>query len=86
MRWLKIVTYGFYISMILWVSGMVTSILIDNKIISLLFIGIPFAIYMFFTVLKIFIELRMTTDKRAVDRRIKICSFGKTDSESHVRL
>jgi hypothetical protein len=60
MRWLKIVTYGFYISMILWVSGMVTSILIDNKIISLLFIGIPLAIYMFFTVLKIFIELRMT--------------------------
>lgn len=30
MRWLKIVTYGFYISMILWASGMVTSILIDN--------------------------------------------------------
>lgn len=33
MRWLKIVTYGFYMSMILWVSGMVTSILIDGKII-----------------------------------------------------
>lgn len=64
MRWLKIVTYGFYISMILWVSGMVTSILIDNKIISLLFIGILFAIYMFFTVLKIFIELRMTREDR----------------------
>ncbi len=62
MRWSKIVTYGFYISMILWVSGMVTSILIDDKIISLLFIGIPFAIYMFFTVLKIFIELRMTRE------------------------
>ena len=60
MLWLKIVTFGFYMSMILWVSGMGTSILIDDKIISLLFIGIPFAIYMFFTVLKIFIELRMT--------------------------
>lgn len=62
MRWSKIVTYGFYISLILWGSGMVTSILIDDKIISLLFIGIPFAIYMFFTVLKIFIELRMTRE------------------------
>lgn len=62
MRWLKIVTYGFYMSMILWISGMVTSILMDDKIISLLFIGIPFAMYMFFTVLKIFIELRMTRE------------------------
>lgn len=62
MLWLKIVTYGFYMSMILWASGMVTSILIDDKIISLLFIGNPFAIYMFFTVLKIFIELRMTRE------------------------
>ena len=62
MLWLKIVTYGFYMSMILWVSGMITSILIDDKIISLLFIGLPFAIYMFFTVLKIFIELRMARE------------------------
>lgn len=62
MRKLKIVTYGFYISLILWGSGMVISILMDDKIISLLFIGIPFAIYMFFTVLKIFIELRMTRE------------------------
>lgn len=50
MLWLKIVTYGFYMSMILWVSGMVTSILIDNKIISLLFIGIPFAIYILYSI------------------------------------
>lgn len=63
MRWiLEMVTYGFYISLIFWIAGMVVSMLIDDKIISLLFIGIPFAIYMFFTIWKIFIDIRTTRE------------------------
>lgn len=63
MRWiLKMVTYGFYISLILWTIGIVISMLIDDKIISLLFIGIPFAIYMIFTIWKIFIDIRTTKE------------------------
>ena len=63
MRWiLKMVTHGFYISLILWTIGIVAAILVNDKIISLLFIGIPFAIYMFFTIWKIFIDLRTTRE------------------------
>lgn len=55
-RKLKIFTYGFYIGMILWMCGLVASIIVDNAIMKILLIFIPLAIYQFFTIGKGIIE------------------------------
>lgn len=53
---LKIFTYGFYIGMILWMCGLVASMIVDNDIMKILLIFIPLAIYQFFTMGKGIIE------------------------------
>lgn len=55
-RKLKIFTYGFYIGMILWMCGLVASMIVDNDIMKILLIFIPLAIYQFFTIGKVIIE------------------------------
>lgn len=55
-RKLKIFTYGFYIGMILWMCGLVASMIVDNVTIKNLLIFIPLAIYQFFTIGKSIIE------------------------------
>jgi len=52
----KIFTYGFYIGMILWMCGLVASMIVDNAIMKILLIFIPLAIYQFFTIGKGIIE------------------------------
>lgn len=49
-RKLKIFTYGFYIGMILWMCGLVASMIVDNAIMKNFLIFIPLAIYQFFTI------------------------------------
>lgn len=55
-RKLKIFTYGFYIGMILWMCGLVASMIVDNAIMKNFLIFIPLAIYQFFTIGKGIIE------------------------------
>lgn len=55
-RKLKIFTYGFYIGMILWMCGLVVSMIADNVTMKMLLIFIPLAIYQFFTIGKGIIE------------------------------
>lgn len=55
-RKLKIFTYGFYIGMILWMCGLVASMIVNNAIMKILLIFIPLAIYQFFTIGKGIIE------------------------------
>ena len=55
-RKLKIFTYGFYIGMILWMCGLVASMIVDNDIMKILLIFVPLAIYQFFTIGKGIIE------------------------------
>lgn len=55
-RKLKIFTYGFYIGMILWMCGLVASMIVDNAIMKIFLIFIPLAIYQFFTIGKGIIE------------------------------
>lgn len=55
-RKLKFFTYGFYISMVVWVCGLVASLIVDNVTIKMLLIFIPLAIYQFFTIGKSIIE------------------------------
>lgn len=55
-RKLKIFTYGFYIGMILWMCGLVASMIVDNVIMKIFLIFIPLVIYQFFTIGKGIIE------------------------------
>lgn len=55
-RKLKIFTYGFYIGMILWMCGLVASMIVNNAIMKNFLIFIPLAIYQFFTIGKGIIE------------------------------
>ena len=55
-RKLKIFTVGFYISLILWMCGMVASMIIKDTAIKLLVIIVPLAIYWFFLIGKSIIE------------------------------
>lgn len=55
-RKLKIFTYGFYISMVLWMSGLVASMIVENVTMKILLILIPLAIYWFFIIGKSIIE------------------------------
>lgn len=55
-RKLKIFTYGFYIGMILWMCGLVASMIVNNVTMKMLLIFIPLAIYQFFTIGKGIIE------------------------------
>ena len=55
-RKLKIFTYGFYIGMILWMCGLVASMIVGNVTIKMLLVFIPLAIYQFFTIGKGIIE------------------------------
>ena len=55
-RKLKIFTYGFYISMVVWESGLIVSMIVENVIMKMLLIFIPLAIYQFFTIGKGIIE------------------------------
>ena len=55
-RKLKIFTYGFYIGMILWMCGLVVSMMVENRTIKLLLIFIPLAVYEFFSIGKSIIE------------------------------
>lgn len=53
---LKIFTYGFYIGMILWMCGLVASMIVENVTMKILLILIPLAIYWFFLIGKSIIE------------------------------
>ena len=53
---LKIFTYGFYVGTVLWVCGLVTSMIVENIVMKMLLIFIPLSIYLFFTIDKEIIE------------------------------
>ena len=53
---IRIFSKGFYLSLILWVCGMATSIMVENRTIKLLLIFIPLAIYEFFAIGRAVIE------------------------------
>lgn len=53
---LKIFTYGFYIGMILWMCGLVASMIVENVTMKILLILIPLAIYWFFLIGKSIIK------------------------------
>lgn len=55
-RKLKFFTYGFYISMVAWVYGLVASLIVENVTMKILLILIPLAIYWFFIIGKGIIE------------------------------
>lgn len=55
-RKLKFFTYGFYISMVVWVCGLVASLIVENVTMKILLILIPLAIYWFFIIGKSIIE------------------------------
>ena len=55
-RKLKIFTYGFYIGMVLWMCGLVASMIVENTVMKMFLILIPLAIYEFFTIGKGIIE------------------------------
>lgn len=52
----KFFTYGFYIGMILWMCGLVVSMIVENVTIKMLLIFIPLTIYEFFAIGKGIIE------------------------------
>lgn len=56
MRKLKIFTYGFYISMVVWECGLIVSMIVENVIMKILLIFIPSVIYWFFIIGKGIIE------------------------------
>lgn len=60
---LKIFTYGFYIGMILWMCGLVASMIVENVTMKILLILIPLAIYWFFLIGKSIIEEKMRNEK-----------------------
>ncbi len=53
---LNFFTYGFYIGMILWMCGLVASMIVENVTMKILLILIPLAIYWFFTIGKGIVE------------------------------
>lgn len=55
-RKLQLYTYGFYTGMILWMGGLVASIIVEDTVMKMLLIFIPLAIYQFFAVGKAIIE------------------------------
>lgn len=55
-RKLKIFTVGFYIGMVLWMCGVVASMMVENRASKLLLTFIPLAIYEFFAIGKVVIE------------------------------
>lgn len=55
-RKLKIFTVGFYIGMVLWMCGVVASMMVENRASKLLLTFIPLAIYEFFAIWKVVIE------------------------------
>lgn len=55
-RKLKIFTYGFYISMVVWECGLIVSMIVENVIMKILLIFIPLVIYWFFIIGKGIIE------------------------------
>lgn len=58
-RKLKIFTYGFYIGMVLWMCGLVASMIVENTVMKILLIFIPLTIYQFFTISKAIIEKKI---------------------------
>lgn len=55
-RKLQLYTYGFYAGMVLWMCGLVASMIVENIVMKMLLIFIPLAIYQFFAVGKAIIE------------------------------
>lgn len=55
-RKLKFFTYGFYIGAVLWVCGLVASMIVENVTMKILLILIPLALYWFFIIGKSIIE------------------------------
>lgn len=54
---IKFIKYGFYISLILWTCGLVISMfIVQGTVARILFILIPFVIYIFFAISKGIIE------------------------------
>ncbi|MFR5636752.1 MAG: hypothetical protein ACLUEG_10045 [Mediterraneibacter faecis] len=57
MEKIKFIKYGFYISLILWTCGLVISMfIVQGTVARILFILIPFVIYIFFAISKGIIE------------------------------
>ena len=62
-RKLKIYTYGFYIGMVLWMCGLVASMIVENVRMKILLIFIPLATYQFFVIGKGIIEDKLMRGK-----------------------
>ena len=58
-RKLKTFTFGFYIGMVLWMCGVIASMMVENITIKLLLIFILLAIYQFFTIGRAVIQEKM---------------------------
>lgn len=73
---LKIFTYGFYIGMILWMCGLVVSMIVENVTIKMLLIFIPLTIYEFFAIGKSIIEYKIKNSQHRGKRNLK-CALYK---------
>lgn len=73
-RKLKFFTYGFYISMVVWVCGLVASLIVENVTMKILLILIPLAIYWFFIIGKSIIEEKIKNSQhRGGGKQSKMC-------------
>ena len=76
-RKLKIFTYGFYIGMILWMCGLVASMIVENITMKILLIFIPLAIYWFFIIGKSIIEEKIKKISQHRGKRNLKCALYK---------
>ena len=53
---LRVVTYGFYVSMVFWTVGVIISMCIQDRAVSILLIVLPLVIYIFFAIWGMYIE------------------------------
>ena len=56
---LRVVTYGFYISMAIWTVGVIISMCIQDRTASILLIVLPLVIYIFFAIWGMYIKHKM---------------------------
>lgn len=61
---LRVVTYGFYVSMVFWTVGVIISMCIQDRAVSILLIVLPLVIYIFFAIWKIYMEHKIRRNEQ----------------------
>ena len=63
-RRLRVVTYGFYASMIIWTVGVIISMYLQDKTASVLLVVLPLVIYIFFAIWKMYMEYKIRRNEQ----------------------